>query len=76
MTPEQKRQALADGLSPFTVIYTQGDDILWQFYKCWADDDEHAEDQLLEAEDDVTIVWVNDGHDLASPMISPLEESC
>lgn len=54
-------------MQQYTVIFTQPESTLesglelWQFFVCMADDDEHAEEQCLDAYPDCDILWVNLG---------------
>lgn len=47
---------------PFTVIYTDPDDITPQAFWCMADDADHAEEQFSNAYPECSISWVNVGH--------------
>lgn len=54
-------------MNPFTVIYTiEEEGINWQFFECFADDSEHAEEQCMDAYPDGEVLWVNEGHEPAS----------
>lgn len=54
---------MADTLHPFTIIYTERHScILWQGFRCMAEDSEHAEEQFLNAHPDADIVWINAGY--------------
>lgn len=48
-------------MKPQMVVYTTpGAPMLWQFFRCDADDGDHAEEQLLDAEPLAHIVGVYD----------------
>lgn len=50
-------------LRAFTVIYDELPDVPgWQFFECQADDDEHAEEQCIDANPRANVLWVNEGH--------------
>lgn len=48
-------------MNPFTVIYVEPGDITWQFFNCYADDTDHAEEQCISAYPTATVLWVNEG---------------
>lgn len=51
-------------MQTYTVIYVEptGDLIeLWQFFECMAENDDHAEEQCLNAYPGCHILWVNEG---------------
>ena len=51
-------------MEPYTVIYVEPDIgiELWQFFQCFADNDEHAEEQCHNAYPNGVILWINTGH--------------
>jgi len=58
-------QAILDappGLEPFTCIYEEPGVGGWQFFQCFAENADHAEEQATNAYPDATILWVNQGH--------------
>jgi hypothetical protein len=48
-------------LEQWTVIYTEPGDIGWQFWRCFAEDSEHAEEQFANALPAAALLWVNRG---------------
>lgn len=55
-------------MEPYTVIYVQPSEglELWQFFQCMADDDDHAQEQCLNAYPTCSVLWINTGHGPAS----------
>jgi hypothetical protein len=55
-------------MEAFTVIYVEPSEglELWQFFKCHADDADHAEEQCMDAHPSCCVLWVNAGHGPAS----------
>jgi hypothetical protein len=53
-------------MNPFTVIYTEPDIFVWQFFNCHADDGDHAEEQCIDANPTATVLWVNEGHNVTT----------
>lgn len=49
-------------MRPYTVVFDEPNDPMWQGFNCMADDVEHAEKQCLNANPKAGIVWVNEGH--------------
>jgi len=52
-------------MNAMTVIFVEPtDDLLeiWQFFECMADNDDHAEEQCLNAHPNAKVLWVNSGH--------------
>lgn len=48
-------------LKTFTVIYTEDCvGILWQYFRCQAEDADHAEEQCSNAYPECFILWVNE----------------
>ena len=45
-------------LKGFMVAYTQPNDELWQFFKCQAEDGDHAEEQCVNAYPDCDVVGI------------------
>ena len=45
-------------MSPFTVIYViDSEGIGWQFFECSADNDDHAEEQCMNAYPEASVLW-------------------
>ena len=49
-------------MKPYTVVFDEPGDPVWQGFNCQADDSELAEEQCLDANPQAGIVWVNEGH--------------
>jgi hypothetical protein len=52
-------QHVDDGLFTYTVI--REDEGEWDYFLCEAEDEEHAEEQSLNADPDMPVLWVNRG---------------
>lgn len=53
-------------MNPYTVIYSEADDWAWRFFNCYADDTDHAEEQLLNFDPKATVLWINEGHNVTT----------
>ena len=51
-------------VTPYTVIYVEPREgiELWQFFQCYADDADQAEEQCCNAYPTCCVLWVNVGH--------------
>lgn len=50
-------------MNEYTVFYiVDGEGILWQFFNCYADNPDHAEEQCMNAYPECAVLWVNEGH--------------
>jgi hypothetical protein len=53
-------------VKPYTVIYTEPGNGLWQFFNCMADNCIHAEEQCQNAYPACSVLWVNEGHNVTT----------
>lgn len=53
-------------LSPFTVIWVEKNNGIWDSFNCWAKDSDRAQEQCENAYPDADVIWVNPGHNNTS----------
>lgn len=51
-------------MNTYTVFYViEEEGLQWQFFRCQADDTDHAEEQCMNSYPTCSIIWVNEGDD-------------